>query len=64
MGNRNLLLRSATRTQSDALCKMPSEGVLLGGTFAPFYTNFMDYLAEIGIASFILEIKVLRTSMS
>ena len=60
-GKQKLLLRSATRTQSDALCKMPSEGVLLGGTFAPFYTNFMDDLAEIGIASFILEIKVLRT---
>ena len=60
-GKQKLLLRSAKRTQFDAWCKMPTEGVLLCGNFAPFFTNFIDDLAEIDTASFIFEIKVLRT---
>ena len=34
------------------------------GTFAPFFTNFIDDLAEISTASFIFEIKVLRALMT
>ena len=43
---------------------MPSGGLLLRGTFAPFFTNFIDYLAEIGAASFVFEMKVLTASMA
>ena len=42
---------------------MPT-GVLLQGTFVPFFTNFMDDLGEIGTVSFIFKMKVLRTSMT
>ena len=41
---------------------MPSGGLLLRGTFAPFFTHFIDYLAEIDAASFVFEMKVLTAS--
>ena len=37
---------------------------LLRGTFAPFFANFMDVLAEIGTVSIIFEMKVLRAAMT
>ena len=43
---------------------MPTGGLLLGGTFALFFTNFIDVLAEIGTVSFIFEMKVLRAAMT
>ena len=43
---------------------MPTGGVLLQGTFAPFFTNIIDDLAEIGAASVIFEMKVWRSSMT
>ena len=43
---------------------MPTGGLLLQGTFAPFFTNFIDDLAEIGTASLIFEMKVLRAAMT
>ena len=43
---------------------MPTGGVLLRDTFAPFSTNIIDDLAEIGTASFIFEMKVWRASMT
>ena len=43
---------------------MPTGGVLLRGTFAPFFTNIIDDFAEIGTASFIFEMKVCRASMT
>ena len=43
---------------------MPSGGLLLKGTFAPFFTNFIDVLGEIGTTSFIFEMKVLRAAMT
>ena len=43
---------------------MPTGGVLLRGTFTPFYTNTIDDLAETGTASFIFEMKVWRASMT
>ena len=43
---------------------MPTEGLLLQGTFATFFTNFIDDLAEIGTASLIFEMKVLRAAMT
>ena len=48
---------------SDAGCKIPRGGVLLGGTFVPFLTNFIDDLGEIDV-SFIIKMKFLRTSMT
>ena len=38
--------------------KWPTGEVPLRGTFAPFFTHSIDYLAEIGIASFIFKILV------
>ena len=55
---RQLLLKSTKRTQSDAWCQVPTGEVPLLGTFAPFFTHSIDYLAEIGIASFIFKILV------
>ena len=43
---------------------MPTGGVLLRGTFAPFFTHIIDDLAEIGTASFMFEMKVWRASMT
>ena len=63
-GKQKLLLRSAIRTQSDAWCKMPFGGLLLWGTFAPFFINFIDVLAGIGTASLIFEMKVSRAAMT
>ena len=55
---RQLLLKSTKRTQSDAWCQVQTGEVPLRGTFAPFFSQSIDYLAEIGIASFILKILV------
>ena len=63
-GKQQLLLRSAIRNQSDAWCKMPTSGLHLRGTFALFFTNFIDVLAEIGTASVIFEMKILRVAMN
>ena len=52
------MLKSTKRTQSDAWCQVPTGEVPLRGTFAPFFTHSIDYLAEIGIASFIFKILV------
>ena len=38
--------------------KWPTGEVPLRGTFAPFFTHSIDYLAEIGIASFTFKILV------
>ena len=43
---------------------MPNGGVLLQDTFAPFFTNIIDDLVEIGTASFVFEMKVWRASMT
>ena len=48
---------------SDAGCKIPIGGVLLGGTFVPFLTNFIDDLGEIDVC-FIFQMKFLRTSVT
>ena len=61
---KQLLLRPSKRTQSDVGCIMPTGGVLLPGTFAPFFTNVIDDLAETVTASFIFEMKVLRASLT
>ena len=63
-GKQQFLLQSAKRIHWDAWCKIPTEGVLLRVTFAPFLTNFIEDLAEIGTASFRLAMKLLRTSMT
>ena len=39
-------------------------GGLLQGIFVPFFTNFIDDLVEMGTASFIFKMKVLRASMT
>ena len=44
--------------------KNPTGGFYLRGTFAPFFTNVIDVLAEIGTVSFIFEMKVLRDAMT
>ena len=44
--------------------KNPTGGFFLRGTFAPFFTNVIDVLAEIGTVSFIFEMKVLRDAMT
>ena len=41
---------------------MPTGALLLRGTFAPFFTNFIDVLAEIGTVSFIFEMKLFRAA--
>ena len=43
---------------------MPTGGLLLQGTFAPFFTNFIDVLAEIGTVSFIFEMKLLGAAIT
>ena len=43
---------------------MHDRGVLLRGTFAHFFTNFTDDLAEINIAAFVFIMKVSRASMA
>ena len=42
---------------------MPTGGSLLQGSFAPFFTHVLDDLAEIGTASFIFGINILRASI-
>ena len=43
---------------------MHDGGLLLRGTFTPFFRNFIDVLAEIGTASLIFEMKVLRAAIT
>ena len=43
---------------------MLTGGLLFQGTFAPFSTDFIDVLAEIGTACFIFEIKLLKAAMT
>ena len=43
---------------------MPTGGLLLWGTFAPVFSNFIDHLAEIGTASFIFEMEGLGPAMT
>ena len=43
---------------------MLTGGLLLRGTFAPFFTNFIDDLAEIGTTSLIFGMKVLTAAMT
>ena len=56
--NQYLLKKSTKRTQSDAWCKIPTGGVLLGGTFTHFFSHTIDYLAEIDTVSFIVKILI------
>ena len=44
--------------------KYQLEESLYRGTYAPFFANFTDDLAEIGTASFIFNVNVLRASMT
>ena len=42
---------------------MPTGELLWQGTFAPFFINVIDLLAQIGTASFIFEMKVFKAAM-
>ena len=61
---KQLLLRPSKRTQSDVGCIVPTGGVLLPDTFAPFFHKCYRWLSRNSYCFFLFEMKVLRASLT